>query len=125
MTMELWGAAAFGVVLGWNLYFVNRYRTDRVRLVDLGALVGVIGGGAVLALFPAGSRLFGAYGIGLLAGFTAYLLVLFVLVAVSKKFTFDWFLDGRRLRLAEDEEKPPGARDSGVAMSPTQRRRPG
>lgn len=125
MTMELWGAAAFGAVLGWNLYFVNRYRTDRVRLADLGALVAVIGGGAVLALFPAGSRLFGAYGIGLLAGFATYLLVLFTLVAVSKKFTVDWFLDGRRLRLAEDEEKLPDARDSGVAMSPAQRRRPG
>jgi hypothetical protein len=44
---------------------------------------------------------------------------------VSKKFTVDWFLDGRRSRLAEDEEKLPDARDSGVAMSPAQRRRPG
>ena len=35
-------------------------------------------------------------GIGLFAGFFAYLIVLAVLVRVSKNFDVDWFLDGRR-----------------------------
>jgi hypothetical protein len=59
---ELLGAAAFGFVLGWNVYFIDRYRTDQIALSNLASLVGVIGGAAVLALFPAGTRLFGAYG---------------------------------------------------------------
>ena len=105
MTLELWGAGAFGAVLGWNLYFVNRYRTDKVALTNLGALVGVIGGGAVLALFPAGGALFGAYGVGLLIGFLAYLVVLLAMVVASRNFSVDWFLDGRRKAPAEDEER--------------------
>jgi hypothetical protein len=70
-TWELLGAAAFGFVLRWNVYFVNRYRTDQIALSNLASLVGVIGGAAVLALFPAGTRLFGAYGIGLALGFAS------------------------------------------------------
>lgn len=105
MALELLGAGAFGAVLGWNLYFVNRYRTDRMGVNDLASLVGVVGGGAVLALFPAGTALFGAYGVGLLAGFLAYLGVLLLMVRKSENFGVDWFLDGRRKRIADDEEK--------------------
>lgn len=105
MALELLGAGAFGAVLGWNLYFVNRYRTDRMGVNDLASLVGVVGGGAVLALFPAGTALFGAYGVGLLAGFLAYLGVLLCMVRKSENFGVDWFLDGRRKRIADDEEK--------------------
>ncbi|MFD7658802.1 hypothetical protein ACFV4N_32910 [Actinosynnema sp. NPDC059797] len=105
MALELWGAGAFGAVLGWNLYFVNRYRTDGLGIADLGALVGVVGGGAVMALFPSGTALFGAYGLGLLVGFLAYLAVLLEMVRRSDNFTVDWFLDGRRKRLAEDQEE--------------------
>jgi hypothetical protein len=65
-------------------------------------LVGVIGGGAVLALFPAGTDLFGAYGLGLCAGFFAYFIVLVLLVWSSRNFTRDWFLDGRRKVLPAD-----------------------
>ena len=58
---------------------------------------------AVLTLFPARSDLFGAYGIGLFIGFFLYFIVLLVLVGISKKFTVDWFLDGRRAIVGPDE----------------------
>src|SRR5882724_8212663 len=67
--LQLWGAACFGAIIGWYVYFLNRYRTGNVSVNDLTALVGVIGGSAILALFPERSALFGAYGIGLAVGF--------------------------------------------------------
>lgn len=121
---ELLGAGAFGFVLGWNLYFINRYRTDEVALTNLSSLVSVLGGAAVLALFPAGSALFGAYGVGLLVGFLSYLAVLALLVGRSKVFSVEWFLDGRRGKLADDEEIPDGVRATGAPMSPVDRRLP-
>src|SRR5437773_2554434 len=94
--LQLLGAGGFGVVIGWYLYFVNRYRKAEVKLDDLVTLVGVLGGGAILALFPARTDLFGAYGIGLFVGFFGYFLTLVLLVKSSRNFDFDWFLDGRR-----------------------------
>jgi len=49
-----------------------------------------------LALFPTGSDLFGAYGVGLGIGFFSYFLTLIICVASSPNFDVDWFLDGRR-----------------------------
>jgi hypothetical protein len=115
-TLQLTGAFCFGVLLGWLLYFINRYRTSDVQIGDLAAVLGVIGGGAVLSLFEAKTDLFGAYGIGLLVGFLAYLLVLCVMVAKSPNFTVDWFLDGRRKVLAGDEIIGPGTRPTSGAM---------
>ena len=113
--LMLWGAGCFGAVLGWYLYYVNRYRKDDVKLADLVTLIGAIGGGAVLALFPKGTVLFAAYGIGLAIGFFGYFLVLVILVARSKKFSFDWFLDGRRPKLDADQEPGPvGERPMGA-----------
>lgn len=94
-TLQLWGAGLFGAVLGWFTYFVNRHRTEDVKLSDVAALLGAVGGAAVLALFPAGTDLFAAYGIGLAAGFFGYFLLLLVLVWRSKAFGVDWLLDGR------------------------------
>lgn len=67
--IQLAGAGCFGAIIGWYVYIINRHRTDGMQLSHLVALIGVIGGGAVLALFPASTDLFGAYGIGLGAGF--------------------------------------------------------
>jgi hypothetical protein len=92
------GATGFGVLIGWYVYYTNRYRKDDVKLSDVVTLVGVLGGAAILALFPARSELFGCYGIGLFVGFFGYFLTLVLLVAVSKNFTLDWFLDGRRIK---------------------------
>ena len=115
--MAEFGAFAFGVVIGWFTYFTNRYRTGGVQFSDITTLVGVIGGGAVTALFgDAGSTLFGAYGLGLAVGFFAYFAVLVVMVQKSDGvFTWTWFLDGRR-KAPKDDETTDGSRGSGTAM---------
>jgi hypothetical protein len=95
-TIQMLGGAGFGALIGWYLYYINRYRKSDVQLTDLVTLVGVLGGGGVLALFPARTDLFGAFGIGLFGGFFGYFVVLIILVAISKNFESDWFLDGRR-----------------------------
>jgi hypothetical protein len=100
-TLQLLGAGGFGFLLGWYVYYVNRHRRDEVKLGDIVTLVGVIGGGAVLTLFPEQTDLFGAYGIGLFLGFFGYFAFLLLLVGRSS-FTLEWFLDGRRPDL------PPG-----------------
>ncbi len=114
--VQLLGAGGFGMLIGWYVYYINRYRTGDVQLSDLVTVVGVIGGGAVTALFPTKSALFGAYGIGLAIGFFGYFLVLIILVGISKKFNADWFLDGRRKKLDADEIIPEGWRSSVTAM---------
>jgi len=95
-TIQLIGAGCFGAIIGWYVYYINRYRKSDVQLSDLVTVIGAIGGGAVLALFPAGTDMFGTYGIGLAIGFFGYFLVLIILVNVSPNFDADWFLDGRR-----------------------------
>ena len=95
-TTQLWGAFGFGAVIGWYVYYINRYRKSDVQISDLVTLIGVIGGTAILNLFPQGSDLFGAYGIGLAAGFFVYFAMLMIFVRVSNNFDVDWFLDGRR-----------------------------
>ena len=95
--IQLLGAGGFGMLIGWYIYMINRYRKTDVQLSDLVTLIGVIGGGAILGIFKAGSDLFGAYGIGLATGFFLYFIVLIILVAISPNFDVDWFLDGRRM----------------------------
>lgn len=111
--MQLVGAGTFGVVIGWYLYYVNRHRKDEVKINDLVTLIGALGGGAILALFPARTDLFGAYGIGLFVGFFGYFVTLLFMVRRSENFDLDWFLDGRR-------KAPQGdytiTRDGGTAM---------
>lgn len=105
--IQLLGSGAFGVIIGWYVYYVNRYRKGDVQLGDLVTVVGVLGGASVLALFPSRTDLFGAYGIGLFIGFFAYLIVLVVQVRVSENFDVDWFLDGRR-KIPKGEYAIPG-----------------
>jgi hypothetical protein len=104
------GAGCFGAVLGWFTYYVNRYRTGEVKLKDIGTLVGIIGGAAILTLFPEESDLFASYGIGLAVGFFGYFAVLLAFVKHSGQFTVAWFLDGRTPALAEGEQ----GREKGV-----------
>lgn len=107
-TLQLIGAGAFGAVVGWYVYYINRWRKDDVQLSDIVTLVGAIGGGAVLALFPAKSDLFGAYGIGLATGFFMYFIVLVILVIRVPGFTAAWFLDGRAPKLEADQVQTGG-----------------
>lgn len=106
-TIQLFGAGAFGIIIGWYLYFINRYRKEEVTLGDITTVIGAIGGAAVTALFDREGNLFGAYGIGLFIGFFSYLLVLAGLVTASDNFDKDWFLDGRR-KMAEPPFHIPG-----------------
>lgn len=101
--LQIFGAAGFGAIIGWLVYYINRYRTGDVQFSDLATVIGIIGGGAILALFPASTDLFGGYGIGLFIGFFSYFLYLNLQVSISKNFTVDWFLDGRSKKLAENE----------------------
>jgi hypothetical protein len=102
MQIQLLGAAGFGAIIGWYVYYINRYRKGDVQVSDIVTLVGAIGGAAITALFDRKTDLFGAYGIGLFAGFFGYFLVLIILVGVSKNFDSDFFLDGRRKVVAPD-----------------------
>jgi len=115
-SLQLWGAGAFGALIGWFVYYINRYRKADVQLSDLVTLIGVIGGGAILTLFPQKTDLFGAYGIGLAAGFFLYLFVLIILVRVSGNFDIDWFLDGRRKKPVDPYYIPAGVRPTVSSM---------
>lgn len=95
--ISLLGAGGFGAIIGWYTYYINRYRKGGVEFSDLATVIGIIGGGAITQLFDTpNTPLFGAYGIGLFVGFFGYFLTLLLLVAASKNFDADWFLDGRR-----------------------------
>lgn len=99
--LQILGAGGLGFVIGWYVYYINRYRKSDVQISDLLTLIGAIGGAAVTALFPARTDLFGAYGIGLFSGFFTYFVLLVILVGTSTNFNVDWFLDGRRQRPQE------------------------
>jgi NhaP-type Na+/H+ or K+/H+ antiporter len=114
--IQLLGAGGFGALLGWYVYYINRYRKADVQLGDLVTLVGVLGGGAILAIFPQRTDLFGAYGIGLFLGFFGYLAVLIRLVIISNNFDADWFLDGRRKQPEKPVYIPQDTRPTSAAM---------
>jgi hypothetical protein len=90
------GAAAFGALIGWYVYYINRYRKSDVQFSDLTTVIGILGGAAVLNLFPSQTSLFGAYGIGLFVGFFGYFASLLLLIRSSDNFNADFLLDGRR-----------------------------
>lgn len=67
MWLPLTGAGSFGAVVGWMTH--HTYTASREMTVkSLGAIIGVIGGGAVTAIFQ-DKLLFGAYCIGLCVAF--------------------------------------------------------
>jgi hypothetical protein len=114
--IQLLGAGGLGFVIGWYVYYINRYRRSDVQISDLLTLIGAIGGGATTALFPAKTDLFGAYGIGLFAGFFSYFVVLIILVRISTNFNADWFLDGRRKKPVDPYVIPDGTAPSMRAL---------
>jgi hypothetical protein len=72
------GATCFGAVVGWMANHVLE-RATQVDIKWLGSMVGVLGGGAITALFPQASQMFAGYCIGLAGAF--FLRVFFLPVA--------------------------------------------
>ncbi|MEN3334386.1 MAG: hypothetical protein V7641_3751 [Blastocatellia bacterium] len=68
------GALCFGIVIGWITHRTLR-RSRPSGLSDIATVIGAIGGAAVTGLFRRDSGDFGAYCIGLLIGFFAYLII--------------------------------------------------
>jgi len=118
--MAAFGAFGLGLVIGWMVYFTNRYRAGAVQFSDITSVLGIVGGAAVTALFgDAKTVLFGAYGLGLAAGFFLYFIALIILVKNSGgEFTWTWFLDGRRKKPNADDgwEIPSGTRETVAPM---------
>lgn len=116
--LQLWGAGCFGGLIGWLLYGFNRQRRDQPSINDIVTVLAAIGGTAVLALFPARTDLFGAYGIGLAIGFVAYFLMLVLMVGFSDNFNIDWFLDGRRRKPVDPYYVPTRDEQTGNVNAP-------
>lgn len=99
MSVQFYGAIAFGAVVGWTTYFILR-RAQPKRLGDITAFIGAIGGAAVTALFDSKGEVFSGYAIGLLAGFGAFFIVYFLIIgkaAFRQKLIDDTDSDGREV----------------------------
>ncbi|MFF8381853.1 hypothetical protein ACF07V_37835 [Streptomyces sp. NPDC015661] len=70
--LSLWGAGAFGAVIGWIAYRTLRRAAGGSRIADLVTVIAALGGGAVVNNQFAEPDLFAAYGLGLFAGFFGY-----------------------------------------------------
>jgi uncharacterized membrane protein YeaQ/YmgE (transglycosylase-associated protein family) len=70
-TLMYVGAFAFGAVIGWTTYFIMR-RAQPTTMTDIAAVIGALGGAAILTLFEARGPMFATYAIGLAVGFFAY-----------------------------------------------------
>ena len=66
------GCVCFGLVIGFVTYRTLVHTNNRARINDLTAVLATVGGGAVTALFPAGTQAFGWYAIGLALGLAVY-----------------------------------------------------
>lgn len=88
--LGLAGALCFGIVIGWVTSRTLR-RSQPGGLTDIATVIGAVGGAAVTALFRRESGEFGAYCIGLLIGFFAYLIVAIKsLPAKQRRSIGDW-----------------------------------
>lgn len=74
MSVEIWGALCFGIIVGWITYRTLRRTGETVALSNVASVIAAIGGAAVTALFKT-PEIFGWYCIGLFGGFFAYLLL--------------------------------------------------
>jgi hypothetical protein len=74
------GAFWFGFVVGFVTYRTLRHTTT-AGLNDIAAVIGAIGGGAVLKLFPPDTVSFNDYAFGLALGFFLYLAISLIIAA--------------------------------------------
>jgi hypothetical protein len=66
------GSFWFGAVIGFLVYRTLKHSANAAAK-DIATVVGAVGGGVVVKLFPAGSERFDSYAIGLAAGVFLYL----------------------------------------------------
>jgi hypothetical protein len=71
--LNLLGAFAFGLVVGWVTYRTLR-RSQTTGLSDIASVIGAIGGAAVTGLFAQETGAFGVYCLGLAIGFFGYVI---------------------------------------------------
>lgn len=100
------GAAAFGIVIGWMTYRTLAHK-EKTDWGDLSTVIGTVGGAAVLSLFPAQTSLFGVYAFGLFLGFFGYYCA-FLIIARKARVSWLNILTGKRVGalLMEDTEPP-------------------
>ena len=87
------GALAFGIVIGWMTHRILA-RKDKGDWSDLTTVIATVGGGAILALFPAQTVAFATYAIGLFFGFFGYF-VIFIIIARAGGVSWMDILTGR------------------------------
>jgi hypothetical protein len=81
------GAFWFGLVIGYITYRTLRHKKD-AGISDIAAVVGAVGGAAIVTLFPVDSSRFDYYAIGLAIGFFLYLGISLVLAGKDATATF-------------------------------------
>ena len=69
------GALWFGIVIGFITYR-TMFHTKDAGISDIAAIIGAVGGVAVIALFPAQSAQFDYYAYGLAIGFFLYFAII-------------------------------------------------
>jgi hypothetical protein len=76
------GALAFGVVIGWMTHRILA-RKEKGDWSDIATVIATVGGGAILALFPAETVAFAAYAIGLFFGFFGYFTAFLIMARIG------------------------------------------
>ncbi len=72
------GEFYFGLVIGYITYRTLR-RKDSAAISDIATVIGAVGGGAIVSLFPSDTISFDLYAKGLAFGFFTYLVIAMVL----------------------------------------------
>lgn len=78
--MSGWGAFWFGVVIGYVTYRTLQHKKDSA-ISDIAAVIGAIGGSAIVSLIPGNTPQFDDYAFGLAIGFFSYLLISLLVAA--------------------------------------------
>ena len=94
------GACLFGTVVGWLAHNVFQ-RAELLNVSWLASMVGVIGGGAVTAIFRPNSLMFGAYCIGLSFAFFVRVVIHPISKAIADEMELERLKEIKRQERAE------------------------
>ena len=98
--IPLIGASSFGAVVGWLAHNVFQ-KAELLNVSWFASMIGVIGGGAVTAIFPQGSLMFGTYCIGLFISFFTRVIILPIIKAINEEKARD---EQKKIRRQEAEQ---------------------